>query len=116
MGFVLDIKSFKKITERNILSSQEFFKNSYRKIDFIRKINNTHESSNSFLTNQDGISLEENKVNTTRNLSIIVEDSTISKVDSGQITLESNHNKTEIDFKLDSTPPGLKKNISEYKV
>ena len=116
VGFVLDIENYKMITERNILSSQEFFKISHRKIEFIRKINNIDKSSTPFMINQEEVSLEENTRNSTSKFSNVVQNSTMSKVDTGPDTLESNYNKTEIDFTLESTPPNLKKKISDYKV
>jgi hypothetical protein len=116
VGFVLDKKSFKEITERNMSSSQEFFKISHNKIEFIKRTNKSFNFSTPFLHVSDDSKLatEENKRKTINKLPKIDEND-FKLNDEKDFNILSD-NKTTIAKTKSHNKSKIKNKLSEFKV
>jgi len=111
VGFVLDLNFFKEISERNISSSQEFFIISQRKIQFIRKMNNTINFDLRLIR-------DERKRNTISNFVNIQNEQENENIELKFDKIQNIENKTVIKSIYDpkSKKFEMNKNISNYKV
>jgi hypothetical protein len=115
VGFVLDKKNFIEITERYMSSSQEFFKISQMKIEFIKRINKSLNFSSPLLhvNHDDNLAKEENIRNTINKFSDIDN----CQTQNPEINLNfQNENKSTINAQNPSNKFEIKKKVSDYKV
>lgn len=118
VGFVLDKKSFKEITDRNIGSSQEFFKISQNKIEFIKRIKKSFNFSTPFLRVSDDTNLAtvENKRKPKNKLSNADNDKNVFKLNKEEDLNILSDNKTTIAKTKSFSKSKIKNKLSEYKV